>query len=82
MELAQRGSNWPQETEVPLRPPAKALRVTKFVNSRSSLVYIVFMKVCSRNRGYEIDPYCSNGGASESDSARSIDYSGGEDGTL
>jgi hypothetical protein len=27
-------------------------------------------------------PYCSNGGAFESDSARAVDHGGGEDGTL
>jgi hypothetical protein len=27
-------------------------------------------------------PYCSNGGASKSDSTESIDYGGGKDGTL
>ena len=32
--------------------------------------------------GNDIDPYCSNGGASESDSAGSVDHGGGEDGTL
>ena len=32
--------------------------------------------------GYEIDPNCSNGDASESDSARSLNHGGGEDDTL
>jgi hypothetical protein len=31
---------------------------------------------------YEINPYCSNGGALESDSIGSVDHGGGEDGTL
>ena len=36
----------------------------------------------SHHGGFEIDPYGSNGGAVESDSAESSDYGGGEDGTL
>jgi hypothetical protein len=36
----------------------------------------------SYHRGYEIDPYCSNGGASGSDSTRSVDHGAGEDGIL
>jgi hypothetical protein len=32
--------------------------------------------------GYEIDPYCNDGGASESDFAGSTDRGGGEAGTL
>jgi hypothetical protein len=31
--------------------------------------------------GYEIDPYCSSGGAFESDFTRSVDHGGGKDGT-
>jgi hypothetical protein len=36
----------------------------------------------SYHGGYEIDPQCSNGDALESDSVRSADHGGGEDGTL
>jgi hypothetical protein len=36
----------------------------------------------SYHGGYEINPYGSNGGALESDSAESYDYGGGENGTL
>ena len=32
--------------------------------------------------GCKIDPYCSNGDASEDLSARSVDHGGGEDDTL
>jgi hypothetical protein len=32
--------------------------------------------------GYEIDPHCSNGGASKTDSSGSTDHGGGEAGTL
>jgi hypothetical protein len=32
--------------------------------------------------GYEIDPYCSNGSVIESESSKSAEHGGGEDGTL
>jgi hypothetical protein len=36
----------------------------------------------SHHWGYEIDPYCSKGDTSESDSVGSTDHGGGKDGTL
>jgi hypothetical protein len=39
-------------------------------------------RLSSYYRGYEIDPHCSNGGASESDSAEYTDHGGSEAGTL
>jgi hypothetical protein len=41
----------------------------------------IYIYVCVCVGGYEIDPHCSNGDALESDSVRSVDYGGGEDGT-
>jgi len=37
---------------------------------------------CLAITGAMIDPYCSNGGAFEFDTAKSTDYGRGEDGTL